>query len=118
MTGTVKTVYVPAVFKGLYEKRTVRRETGKQKGLIFKKAETEVVEDEVYAGPSDAEVSGTALAEGIQEASQTLSAEGYEILSITPVVSGRYAYSDHLDYQYGYGFSYTEGVVILAKSVA
>jgi hypothetical protein len=54
--------------------------------------------------------------------------EGFEIISITPVLSGAYDYNTKHEtsvmfhfawgwgYGYGYGYSYTEGVVITARA--
>ncbi|MEM9244905.1 MAG: hypothetical protein AAGA67_04065, partial [Cyanobacteria bacterium P01_F01_bin.153] len=62
------------------------------------------------------------LSRDIDRAVQELNSAGYEIVSISMVTSGGWNYEEQRRYSinayggaYGYGYSYTEGAVILAK---
>jgi len=57
---------------------------------------------------SDSEVDGESLNNDIGQAVRQLNIDGYEVLSMMPVTSGRFQDDS-------YGFSYTEGVTIVAK---
>ena len=75
---------------------------------------------------SDCEIDGKKFSEDINQTISELETEGYEVVSVTPVTSGRYKYdyeapiinaADRASFGWGYGFSYTEGVNILARLV-
>jgi hypothetical protein len=126
-----KTVYVNANFARTGQYRTVQVPTGEvKKGLLG--GEKPIMREEqqwVETGTSDCIVDGPRLAEDIDQAVIEINNEGYEVVSIMPVISGRYNYAyqangARLDnhcagggYGYGYGYSYTEGVVIIARKV-
>ena len=56
-------------------------------------------------------IQGDRFAEEIQHASDALEAEGFEIVSMMPVISGS---SSNVGTG-GWGFGYTDGVIITAK---
>ncbi|WP_028110140.1 hypothetical protein [Ferrimonas futtsuensis] len=65
---------------------------------------------------SDCRIDGDALAQRVNQAIESLLAKGLTIVSVTPVISGRHEVQTSLlptDVA-GYGFSYTEGVLIVA----
>ncbi|BDY04866.1 hypothetical protein [Ferrimonas sp. YFM] len=65
---------------------------------------------------SDCRIDGDALAQRVNEAIESLLAKGLTIVSVTPVISGRHDVQTSLlptDVA-GYGFSYTEGMLIVA----
>ena len=100
------------------------------KGLFNKKIVDEVspvYEDKkvwVVECISDCKIDGKKFSENINQEIVKLEDEGYEIVSITPITSGSYKYDyeapiinagDRASFGWGYGFSYTEGVNILAR---
>ena len=135
-----KVVYVKAHFRPERKQKTVKVATGEKKKGFFggdkevTKNETQWVET---GGASDCEIDGERLAAEIEAAINTLNNEGYEVVDISQVVSGRYNFDTKSDtkwkidtgprpfaggwgwgWGYGYGFSYTEGVTIIARKVA
>jgi hypothetical protein len=107
-----KTVYVSALFKEIGECRTVQVPSGKR-GFLGR--ETTTSEQRwVSEGYSDSEVDGARLQRDVQRAVDELNAEGYDIVSLVPVESGAYNWSPE---GYSYGYSYTEGIIILARKV-
>ncbi|MCC4222415.1 hypothetical protein LL295_02680 [Vibrio campbellii] len=129
----IKSIWVKAPFveKGYWDKQQVQ--VGSEikevpKGLLRKKQTEEVPvfeEQDVWVctSHSDKQIDGERFNKIIEETVLKLDMEGFDIISITPVISGQYDYGDsvrnvNIDVvkSYGYGFSYTEGVTILAKS--
>ena len=130
----MKNVWVKAPFKelGYWKKERVQVSTRiekVEKGLFNKKLVDEkipVYEEKntwVKTGISDSEIDGEEFSVKINQEIELLAESGYEVISITPITSGRYKYdsdSEHFrdsgaGWGWGYGFSYTEGVNILAK---
>ena len=86
------------------------------------------------AGYSDSEVDGERLAADLQKAMDELSAQGYLVTQVTSVISGGYDYvyqsqgvtssprilsdteavSGGASFGYGYGFSYTDSLIVVA----
>ena len=120
----VKSVYVNAKFRPLYKEVSREVPTGEAKTGIFNKAEwvTETVTELEYDRDSDCEINGEQLTEDVAAAVETLITEGYEILSITPVTSGRWKHNHQKmtdgGWGYGYGYSLTDGMSIIAKKLA
>lgn len=121
-----RVVYVPAHFTdvGRYEK--VEVPTGKTVKTFFGQ-ELDVTRTEerfIKTGSSDCDVHGQRLAEDIERAVAQLNHEGYEVVTITPITTGSYravrenGLFGELNEGFGYGFSYTKGVVITARRVA
>ena len=66
----------------------------------------------------------------LQQAIASLNQQGYKVMQITPVLSGDFAFKDHFsdphllgngvstEGGYGYGFSYTDSLIILAEQVS
>ena len=38
---------------------------------------------------------------------------GYKVISITPLTSGNYDYDNMTEFSYGYGYSFTSGIIIV-----
>ena len=57
------------------------------------------------------QIDGEAFASEIEEASNQLGEDGYEIISIIPITDGHFSRA----YKASYGFGITSGVVITAK---
>ena len=64
---------------------------------------------------SDTENDGEKFNRLIEEAVAKLDNEGFKVISVTPVVSGKYSYGAMIEGGYGFGYSYTSGVTILAQ---
>ena len=101
-----------------------------KKGLFGGEKEVKRTEMQwVQTGWSDKEIDGKRLAKDIASAVSQLNIQGYDIVSITEVTSGKYSYeykctlvnafeiSRTGGWGYGYGYSYTEGVIIIAKKI-
>ncbi len=123
-----KVVYVRAHFVPVGENKTVKVPTGEIKTNYFGDEE-EVFTTEthwVQTGYSDCKVDSKRLAEDLELAIESLNSSGYEVVSITPVLSGDYDYKAHVStggvagngyggYGYGYGYSFTESLIVVAK---
>ena len=117
-----KVVYVKAKFKPVGKYVTVDVSTGEKKRSLLG-IEKEVTRKEqrwVQTGFSDREIDGELLAQEVQEAIVQLNKEGYEVVSICAVTSGNYHWEkqdEHMNFTYGlgYGYSYTEGIIIIAR---
>lgn len=105
-----KTVYIPAPFKEIREPRTVQVHSGKRDFLGH---ERKVIAQEwVSEGYSDCQIDGKRFQQDVQQAVDSLNEEGFEVISLTPIESGAYNWSAE---GYSYGYSYTEGIIILAR---
>jgi hypothetical protein len=125
-----KVVYVKASFEPIMKEVEAFEPTGETyKGLFGgKKDVMQTVREVRKIGESDCQIDGKKLAEDIAEAVARLNEEGYEIVSVTPLLSGKYDYAFDKSggpgagggwgYGYGYGYSYTEGVTIIARKVS
>jgi hypothetical protein len=107
-----RTVYIRALFKEIGECRTVQVPSGKRGFLGHDRTTAE--QRWVSEGYSDSEIDGERLQRDVQQAVGELNEEGYEVVSLVPVESGAYNWSAE---GYSYGYSYTEGVIILAQKV-
>ena len=112
MKNMNKVVYVPAHKAPLFKTVVKKEFTGETKTDIFGREIklTRGVSKKVLSGYSDSKIDGQGLSEDIQKAVDTLNKDGYEVICISEVTS---AY----DSPYKYGYSYTEGVNIIAKKV-
>lgn len=125
-----KVIYVRASFKPLGKNVTKNVPTGEKKKGFFggEKDVIKQVTEWEQTGYSDCEIDGALLAEQIGEAISSLNSEGYKVVQIIPVTSGRYDWAYKVNsfkssgeggyaYGYGYGYSYTEGVTIVAERI-
>ena len=62
---------------------------------------------------SDCRIDAKRLQKDVQSAVEELNREGFEVVAITPLTSGMYEASGGYD-GWGYGFSFTEAVLITA----
>jgi hypothetical protein len=121
-----KVVYVPTLFtdRGNYE--TVKVPTGEtEKGLFGRERDVMREEEQfVKTGVSDCDVNGKRLAEDVANAVALLNHEGYEVVAITPITTGRHhsevlrEFAHGIEGGLGYGYSFTKGVIITARRVA
>jgi hypothetical protein len=124
-----KVMYIEAKFKPVGKIRTVKVPTGEKRKGWFGGEKDVMTKEQRWeqTGWSDCEIDGGCLAEDMQSAIRNLNDEGYEVVSITPVSSGKYEYKwaqqkgssncGGSGFGYGYGFSYTEGLTIVAKKI-
>lgn len=114
-----KVVYVDARFKMAVE----ADKTGLPRKELRASEVQSIHTSEQWAanGFSDCEVDAVKLAKDIATAIAGLNRDGYEVISITPITSGRYNYEARAILEgggawgYGYGYSYTEGMIIVAR---
>jgi len=84
------------------------------------------VTKDVKVATSDCEIDGERLTEDIRAATLALNEQGYRVVSVSPITSGQF--SPRFDKksrsrnlmrnamrQIGYGFSYSEGVVVIGE---
>jgi len=120
-----KVVYVPSFFKRVGKNVTKKVPTGEKKKGLFggEKDVTEKVTEWVDTGCSETEIDGSRLSQDIEKAVHELNSEGYEVVSVSEVTSGRYSWKMNSGgvniggWGYGYGYSITEGVTIIARKV-
>lgn len=134
---TYKHIIVPVPMAEAYETKTIRRQTGtrtvdRQKGLLNPKKVTveepvyEYVEEPLPTGRlSDCDIDNYATGQAIEEACNTLAAEGYDVISITPLLRGAHHHQFSTGAQqkgtgpggfgYGYGYSVTDSIVIVGR---
>ncbi|MEM9280432.1 MAG: hypothetical protein AAGA96_01270 [Verrucomicrobiota bacterium] len=124
-----RVVYVPASFRETWVERKVwTRKKGKDSwrslwGIRFPVFTRE--ERSFKTSTSDCEIDGEQLAEDLRAAVLALNEQGYEVVSVTPITSGQF--SPQYDRrkrsrnvlrnamrQIGYGYSFTEGMVVVA----
>ncbi len=133
--------WVRANMAEIKERKTVKEQVGtktvtKTKG-VFKKKEIEVEEPVIETREewvptgefSDTNIDMDDLSRRITDACNGLDEKGYDVLSITPILEGRYSYKTRAGgtgnvatgstggwgWGYGYGYSLTDGVVIIGK---
>lgn len=135
-----KVVYVKARFKPVGEDVTVKVPTGEKKKGFFG-GEKDITRKETQwkqTGWSDCEIDGERLANDVANVVAQLNRDGYEVVSVLPVISGNYFYkyqaqgvtsqkrilseteavSGGASYGFGYGYSYTEGVSVIARKLS
>jgi len=118
-----KVIFVKAYFAPVGKEEVVKVPTGEKKKGVFG-GETDVTRDEkrwVQTGFSDSEINTERLTKDLQEVVERLNKDGYEVVSITQVISGTYNWkastTPSSSYGYGYGYSYTDGLMVVARKV-
>ncbi|PRA75576.1 hypothetical protein CQ054_22860 [Ochrobactrum sp. MYb29] len=104
-----KTIFIQAFHKKLWKDEAIDVPTGEVRKGVFGRAKP-VLEKQtelVQVGFSDCEIDGERLASDVQSATEQLQAEGFKLVSLTPVISG--------DRSNGYGYSFTEGVIMISQ---
>jgi hypothetical protein len=122
----IKTIWVSAQFqrKGRWEE--YKAATGEvKKGFFGAKpvmaTKKRWVELDEY---SDTQIDGAKLSRDIQRVLVELESKGFDLVAITPVLSGQYGYADYSGGGIGtastcasWGFSVTSGVTVTARKV-
>lgn len=117
----------PLVKEVTKPKQTGTKTVTKTKG-VFKKEEY-LVEEPIYENITETTETGEYsdsfidienLSVKIEQACNDLDYEGYDIMNIFDVTSGRYSYDGSYNLEgagwgYGYGYSVTDGVIITAR---
>lgn len=134
---TYKHILVPVHMDEAYETRTIRRQTGtktvqKTKGLlnpekvIAEEPVYEYVEEQLPTGNlSDTEPNATEAGMNVEAACNQLADEGYDVISITPILRGMHSHqfsagnlkkgTGASGFGYGYGYSLTDSFLIVGK---
>lgn len=126
-----KVIYIPAYGLPITKDIVTKVPTGEVKGYwfgIFKKKVTKKVKTSEEIGISDSRVDADRLFSDLSQAVEQCNLEGFEVVSVTPITSGDYNYqvqegnglkghAHKSSYAFGYGYSFTEGLVVIAKKV-
>jgi len=121
MSNPIKTVFVKSHFAPIFEDVDEQVETGEVKKTLLSGSVpiTKIVTTRKQTGQSDCEIDSQRLSEDIEKYSNQLANEGYDIISILPVISGSWRHNTNLSgsagWGYGYGYSYTDGVTIVGR---
>lgn len=130
----IKTIFIPAQFKPITKQSLVKTPTGERKRnwLGIEKDVYETKLTDTIIRYSDCEIDGNKLTEDVNTELEKWGEKLIRIISLTPISSGRYNYSYNNSkiesstrvfgntekvfgggsYGFGYGFSYTEGIMI------
>jgi len=116
-----KVVFVQAQFKSIGSEKVVKVPTGeKKKGFLG--GESDITRDEkkwVQIGVSDCQIDTERLTKDLQEMVEHLNKDGYEVVNVTQVISGRYSHKAEsgagYGWGYGYGYSITDGLMVVAR---
>ncbi len=110
--------YIKATPKSTGHHITQEIGTGRYEKTLFGKKEiTETKKELKRTGSSDCKVDGSMLTQHLQELVDKLDKHGYRVISVTPVISGAYdVKSVGVHGGAGFGFSYTEGLIVVAES--
>jgi len=136
-TPIYKHIIVPVQMDESYETRTLRRQTGtrtvqKSKGLLNPEKVTkeepvyEYVEESLPTGqPSDTNPASAIVGEAVEAACNDLAKDGYGIISITPILRGVHGHeisqgvlkkgTGITGHSFGFGYSVTDSILIIAK---
>ena len=99
-----KVVFVQAYFAPVGEEQVVKVPTGKKKKR-FLGGESDVMKEKkkwVQTGFSDSKIDTRRLTKDLQEAVERLSADGYEVVSVTQVISGGYSWERQTSQYYSW----------------
>lgn len=132
-----KVVLVKSYFVPIFNEVTIKVPTGETK-QSFWCGKKEILRKEKQleqTGYSDCIVDSQRLAQDLQDAIDILYNEGFKVKTIVPVISGHYDYkyqaqgmssstrifretekvSGGASFGYGYGFSYTDSLIVIAE---
>ena len=120
-----------------YEVQTIRRQTGtrtveRHKGLLKpekvlkEEAVYEYVEEPIPTGQqSDTTPNSYALGQSVEDACNELAKDGYQVMSITPILRGVHGHqlqpgtlkkgTGVTGYSFGFGYSLTDSILIVAQ---
>jgi hypothetical protein len=117
-----KIFFVPSKMCASEKTKKKAAPTGNSKkvfGGVLSVPDTKRVEEVVPTGVSDCQVDNVTLAFDLEAKLHELKVNGYVIVNITPIISGTYSYNAQWSIKfsagYGCGFSYTHGMMIIAR---
>jgi|GEM_PF-558599 len=135
-TPPMLTFFIPTYGKPIIKNKSVKVPTGETKKGWFggEKPVMREEQQEEIVGYSDCAMDGFVLMQDMHEAIDPWLEQGYELFSITPITSGNYSYDTNSGYDYkysathhmvsakgytsySYGYSYTEGIIVVLKKV-
>ena len=114
-----KTVFVPSSFQRVRIIREYEKMQAKDLWLgeeyDFERVQNAQTEEEIRL--SDCMVDGSKLALDVQDKIDSLTVQGFKVKNIIPITSGSYEFYKNMfsTNGFGYGFSYTEGLLIYAE---
>lgn len=131
------TWWVSTQMAEILEKRKRKHQVGtrqiEKKKNIFSK-DTKIVDEPIYETRdewvgtgkySDIRIDIEDFSDRVADACNELDRRGYDVISVIPVIGGRYNYQSKYNYNpttvagygygYGYGYSVTDGVTIIGK---
>lgn len=122
----IKTVWIDAYFKKKGRWETYEEDTGDIKKGLFGGEKPVVVKKKRWIELDeyrDDIINGAELSRNTEKVLNQLESEGFDVLSITPVISGSYGWQPYsksvgigsADTCASYGYSYTEGFIVIAK---
>lgn len=134
-----KVVLVKAYFAPVGKNVSVKVPTGEKKQGLFG-GQKEVMKKEIQwqqTGYSESEIDSQRLVNDLQETINDLNQNGYEVKDIIPIISGGFDYkyqaqgisssrrvlsetekvTGGASFGYGYGFSYTDSLIVIANRV-
>jgi len=114
-----KVIHVPAYYAPVLKEFTENVPTGEtKKGLLGWESDITVKETHYKkVGDSDCCIDGARLATDLEKVANKLVKMNYEVTSVTPVISGEYKFDKNKDSGYGFGYSYTDSLIVLAVKV-
>ena len=121
----IKTVWIYAYFKKQGRWETYEEDTGETKKGLFGGEKPVVVKKKRWIeldAYRDDMIDGARISRDIEKALNQLESEEFDVLSITPVISGAYNWKNYSSSNNGsahtcasYGYSVTEGVIVIAR---
>ncbi|WP_051303511.1 hypothetical protein [Psychromonas aquimarina] len=113
-----KIVLVPAYLGHELKSKTLKIPTGQlhADGELSSTIEETIWLETKYQ--SDCQVDSKRLSQDLSDVVAQLNKEGFEVVSIVPVTSGSHHASTVLDGGFGYGFSYTDSLIVHARLIS
>ena len=116
-----KVVFINAYFVPVGEEKEIVVDTGEKKSG-FLGTETSITRKEkkwTQTGFSKSIIDTKRLTEDLNVTVENLNKEGYEVVTVTNVISGEFDYDNYSGTRtYGYGYSYTDGLMVVGRKAS
>ncbi|WP_019612723.1 hypothetical protein [Psychromonas ossibalaenae] len=116
-----KIVLVPAYLGHELKSKTLKIPTGPLHADNVKDGEqSSTIEETIWLETkyqSDCQVDSKRLSQDLSDVVAQLNSDGFEVVSIVAVTSGSHHASTVLDGGFGYGFSYTDSLIVHARLI-
>ncbi len=115
-----KIVLVPAYLGHELKSKTLKIPTGPLHADQAGGEQSSTIEETIWLETkyqSDCQVDSKRLSQDLSDVTAQLNSDGFEVVSIVPVTSGSHHASTVLDGGFGYGFSYTDSLIVHARLV-